>query len=191
MDDLNIEEKIIDTINRFSGVIRHIILKNLYNSDNIDIEDIEQEVKIRIFKFFRKGKKVDNLASYINRIAYTICIDELRKMRKQFSTHKMESQDKVYCLYKQIYDKGQDKVSPELIVQDKELRSFMAEAISSLSQNRQQVLCLYANGFSIEEIGELCNWDKEKVRHLFYRGIDDMRNTFLKSKEPYNGHCRG
>ena len=174
------ETEIIETINKFSALIRYIIQKNLYESDDIDPEDVEQEVKIKIWKYLLKGKKIKKLSSYISKVAFTITIDELRKMRKQTTLKYTDGLKNLHLIYNEIY--GKVKNSPEFLLEEKESKSFIENAIHSLSNNRRQVLRLYANGMTIEEICELFHWDKVKVRHLLYRGIDDLKKR-VQEKE--------
>jgi hypothetical protein len=48
--------------------------------------------------------------------------------------------------------------------------------VDCLSGNRREVLRLFLKGQTIEEISASLKWEKTKVRHLFYRGIDDLRD---------------
>src|SRR4030065_2630522 len=81
MQDL--EQRTKAVIERFSLLIKQVIQKNLHRSDVVDLEDIEQEVRLKIWAFLKKGKNVQNLPSYIKKVAYSTTIDELRKMMKQ------------------------------------------------------------------------------------------------------------
>jgi RNA polymerase sigma-70 factor (ECF subfamily) len=65
------------------------------------------------------------------------------------------------------------------------MRESLKELIDSLGENRKQVLRLYLVGMSIEEICEFFDWDKTKVRHLLYRGIDDLKEK-MKSHQQNN-----
>lgn len=169
-----IESDIKEVIDKFSSLIRYVILKNLFKTDDIDIEDIEQEVKIKIWKFIKKGKKVEKLPSYIQRVAYTTTVDELRKMRRQVPARQSDSLKNIYSLSKSIFN--EDGInSPERLLEDKELKLSLRELIDCLSNNRKQVLRLYLKGMSVEEICEFFKWDKTKVRHLLYRGINNIK----------------
>ncbi|MBN1222733.1 MAG: sigma-70 family RNA polymerase sigma factor [Candidatus Aminicenantes bacterium] len=161
-------------IDRFSSMIRHVIGTNLYKTDDIDIEDIEQEVKFKIWMLLKKGKKVENLPSYIKRVAYTATVDELRKMKKQNPASEIETHNSLYSMSR-LKELGNAAESPELLLESKETRGFLEDLIDSLRQSRKQVLRLYLMGMSVEEICEFFDWDKTKVRHLLYRGIEDMR----------------
>lgn len=177
---LEIEDQLKNVVDRFSSLIRSVITKNLLKKDDVDLFDIEQEVKIKIWTVLKKGKKVKNFPSYIRRIAYTVTVDELRKMRKQNPTLEFTNLKNLYS-YSNLNFTHKNSDSPELLLEDMELRSSLAALINSLAENRKQVLRLYSAGMSVEEICEFFNWDKTKVRHLLYRGIDDLKER-IKSK---------
>ncbi|MFQ6081913.1 MAG: RNA polymerase sigma factor [Candidatus Aminicenantia bacterium] len=168
------ELRFIEIVDKFSALIRYVIQKNLYKKDNIDLEDIEQEVKIKIWKFIAKGKKVEKLPSYIKRVAYTVTVDELRKVRKQMPPRELDELKMIYSIFNLLVMEKKIN-SPESILEKKELKLSIKEAIDSLVENRKQVLRLYMKGMSIEEICDFLKWDKVKVRHLLYRGIDDIK----------------
>jgi len=166
--------RIIEIVNQFSSLIRIVIQKNIFPSDGIDLEDIEQEVKLKIWKLLKKGKKVEKLPSYIKKIAFTAAIDELRKMRKQTNSFEARALKQINpSSMNEIAD--QTHIKPEDFFEKKELKQSVLDAIETLSENRKQVIRLYLYGVTIDEIGELFSWDKTKVRHLLYRGIDDLK----------------
>jgi len=170
----DLERDIEEIIGQFTLLIRQVIQRNLHRGDDIDLEDIEQEVRLKIWKFLKKGKKVDNLASYIKRVAYSTTIDELRRMMKQRPTRDQEGLKKVF---NDLHgpSRGVGDSSPEIRLEDSEVKRTMGTLVDSLSENRRRVLRLYLSGMSIEEISESLEWDKPRVRHLFYRGIDDLK----------------
>ena len=90
------EQSVKVVTEQFSMLVKQVIQKNLHRNDDVDLEDIEQEVRLKIWKFLKKGKKVDNLASYIKRVAYSTTIDELRRMMKQRPSRDLESLKTVF-----------------------------------------------------------------------------------------------
>ena len=170
----DIDHHLKDIIDKFSSLIRYVIAANLHKTDSVNLEDVEQEVKIKIWKFLKKGKKVDNLPSYIKRVAYTATIDELRKMRKQNPTSDFSGLNDIYSMSR-INELKNSGDTPEFLIEGQEMRESLQELINSQGKNRKQVLRLYLVGMSIEEICEFFDWDKTKVRHLLYRGIDDLK----------------
>lgn len=172
MKDLESNTKAV--IEQFSLLIRQVIQKNLYRSDGIDLEDVEQEVRVKIWTFLKKGKKVDNLPSYIKRVAYSKTIDELRKAMKQRPSSEPESLRRVFTGADQIAAPPRD-FFPEDLLDESETRETVRRMVDSLSENRRKVLSLFLTGQTIEEIASSLNWERTKVRHLFYRGVEDLR----------------
>jgi RNA polymerase sigma-70 factor (ECF subfamily) len=164
-----VELKVKEIIDNYSFLIKRIIKNNLYAKDNIYLEDIEQEVKLKIWNVFKKGKKVNNLASYIKKVAYTVTVDELRKMRRQDSSRNLDRLKDIYAMTKSFFTEETDNYREDFII-------IVREAIDSLIENRKQVLRLYFRGMSVEEICKLFNWDKTRVKHLLYRGIKDLKD---------------
>jgi RNA polymerase sigma factor (sigma-70 family) len=170
----DIEQDTKAVIEQFSLLIRKVIQRNLHRGDGIDLEDVEQEVRVKIWTFLKKGKKIDNLPSYIKRVAYSQTIDELRKAMKQRPSSEPESLRRVFSGADQITAAPMD-LSPESRLDERETRESLGSMVDSLSENRRKVLRLFLKGLTIEEISSSLQWDKTTVRHLFYRGIDDLR----------------
>lgn len=170
-----------DIIEQFSSLIRHVITRNVFRSDEVDLEDIEQEVRIKIWKILKKGKKVEKLPSYIKRVAYTVTVDELRKMKKQ---NPYGEQDQMKNLYFSESPSSPAKLAelPDFLFEQKEQSISLKELVDSLSQNRKNVLRLYLAGMDVEEISEFFKWDKTKVRHFLYRGIDEIKKKLQDTR---------
>ncbi|MFC2165831.1 RNA polymerase sigma factor, partial [Acidobacteriota bacterium] len=118
----------------------------------------------------------------IKRVAYTATIDELRKMRKQNPTSDTIGLKNIYSMSR-IKELGNPVDSPEFQMEGREMRESLKGLIDSLGENRKQVLRLYLVGMSIEEICEFFDWDKTRVRHLLYRGIDDLKEKMKLNQQ--------
>jgi len=172
MQDLEQSTKAV--IDRFSLLIKKVIQGHLHRSDDIDLEDIEQEVRLKIWAFLKKGKNVQNLPSYIKKVAYSTTIDELRKMIKQRPSGEAEMLKRIFA-GSALMSRPVKDFYPEAGIEDTEAREKILALVDSLSENRKKVLRLYLEGLSIDEISASLHWEKPRVRHLFYRGIDDLK----------------
>jgi len=168
------ETRLKQVIADFSALIRNVILMNLHRTDDVDIEDIEQEIKLKLWKLLKKGKRVDNLPSYIRKMAYSATVDELRKMRKQVPTRELQSGADRDSLRELLSAKWPSQSPPDEL-EWKEMRAAVRGQIEGLGEDRKCILLLYLAGMSVEEMSEFCRWDKVKVRHLLYRGISDLK----------------
>jgi RNA polymerase sigma factor (sigma-70 family) len=186
----DLEESTKAVIEKFALLIRQVIQKNLHRGDAIDTEDVEQEVRLKIWHFLKKGKRVDNLPSYIKKVAYSTTIDELRKMMKQRPSGQPDNLQKIFCGTQQVAGPVA-AFSPEARYDDGEAGKTIRTMVDSLSENRKKVLQLYLTGLSIEEISLSLDWEKATVRHLFYRGIDDLKEKIRAPTGSANGPLAG
>jgi len=189
----NLEQSTGAVIEKFARLVRQVIQNNLHRSDDIDLEDIEQEVRLKIWTFLKKGKEVENLPSYIKRVAYSTTIDELRKMNKQRPPGQPESLRRVFD-GAALMSGPAGESSPEAGLEAEETKETIFALVNSLSENRKRVLKLYLAGLSIEDISSSLKLDKPNVRHLLYRGIDDLKEKSRlhngRAAESYPGLSR-
>jgi RNA polymerase sigma factor (sigma-70 family) len=169
------DRDIEDVIEKFAQLVRQIIRKHVYQGDGIDLEDIEQEVRLKIWRFLKKGNKVDNLPSFIKKVAYSTTIDELRRMRNQKPSCKPEALKRVFLETGGISVESAE-FSPETRLDGDESRRSIGALVETLSEDRKKVINLFLSGMSLEEISELLNWDRTRIRHLYYRGVDDLKD---------------
>jgi RNA polymerase sigma-70 factor (ECF subfamily) len=165
-----------DLIERFSLFIKANIQKFNPQKEGIDPEDIYQEIKIKIWKIFKDGKKIRNYSSYIKKIVNSSVIDQIRKSRRERGIITKEK-------LKRISEKDINiEISRET---DKHTKLIIGQALDSLSNNRRLVVRLYFLNLSIDEIASYLNWSKDKTRNLLYRGLKDLRKK-LKAMSKKN-----
>ena len=135
-----------ELMENISDLIKKSILKNFPEIDHSDIEDIEQEVKIKFWGLLSSGKNINHFYSYLRRVVYTTTIDLIRKRMK------MDNEQESNLDLKTSTDD-----SPDFINEKRELRLLIDEAINSLSENRKMVLKLYLTDMNINEISNFLN----------------------------------
>jgi DNA-directed RNA polymerase specialized sigma24 family protein len=96
---------------------------------------------------------LDALASRIP----AACLDDLLKSRKT----PLET-----CL---------DELSPEYLFEEKELLSLAERAVDSLPPRRKAAVLMHLQGLSLEEMALYLGESTNAVRHLLYRGLDEVR----------------
>ena len=170
----DIDREIEGVIEKFALLVRQVIRNHVFQGDGIDGEDIEQEVRLKIWKFLKKGNKVANLPSYIKRVAYSTTIDELRRMRTQKPSREPETLKRVFLGTGQISGKS-GCFAPETGLDGEEARRSIGALVETLSEDRKTVINLFLSGMSLEDISRALKWDRTRIRHLYYRGIDDLK----------------
>lgn len=166
-------------IERFSHRIRNILYQKLPGLNETQKEDIEQEVKLKIWKMLCKGRKIENLKSYLWRVVYTTALDMIEdKTQKGGSGFERVDNDEQY-----IEIPGDNPPLDEWL-EKRRMNALLMQEINSLGYDHRIVIKLYLTGRNIREISEFLGWSNSKVNHLFYRGLNKLK---AKNNEQTSG----
>ena len=138
-------------INRYRTRISGFILSKVRNVDIA--EDIFQETFIKVIKTLRVGKynEQGKFLPWVMRIAYNLCIDHFRSIKKQKFVRSRDDFD-VFNLIKDTSVSEEDKLIQKKILDDVKL------LIDRLPDAQKQVLKMrYYADMSFHEIAESCN----------------------------------
>ncbi len=176
MDDL----KVLLETKRFLGEVTKTVLTVIRHRcpslSNVEAEDITQEVLLKIVKSVERGTKIENPRSYIWRVAYTTALDILEEKADEVaSSVEIEAREA---------EKIQDSWSLDIPLGQKELRQHLEQSLQTLSADRRRILKLFLLGMNAKEIAEHLEWTHSKVRHLYYRGLRDLRRNIGSGMRP-------
>ena len=158
-------------LEKFTKSIKANILKYRLEKIGVDLDDVLQEVQIKIWKRLANEKKVLHYSSYINRIVNSTLIDFIRKSKRQEK-----------LIYQEKEKRRLEKESKhEDAYENLALREIISEAADTLIESRRKVVKLFLLDIPIEEISVVLGWSKDKTRNLLYRGLSDMKGK-LKEK---------
>ncbi len=160
--------------------IYNIALRMLGNHE--DADDLTQDVLIKIFKSLRNFREESSFSTWIYRITKNVCIDELRKRKKE----KIVSLDEEIELNEgsvKIQVKS-DKPGPYEEYEKSEIGRIVTEAISKLSDEHRMVVVLRdIQGFSYEEICRIVGCPKGTVKSRLNRARNELRQLLEMSRE--------
>ena len=156
-------------LERITASIKNIIFSTFPGTTAEEREDIDQEVKLKIWRKAASGKKIDNLWSYLWKIVYTTTLDILDERMFTMSSEEIaERADSV--LISRVRE-----ASPELCLEKKEMTETIRSMVASLPSRRRTVVQLWLSDMTLEEIADFLGWNGNQVRHLLYRGIQDIK----------------
>ncbi|MFI5118788.1 MAG: RNA polymerase sigma factor [Thermoanaerobaculia bacterium] len=141
----------------------------------VPVEEIEQEVRLRLWKFLQSETEVTSPASLIGRIAVTAAIDAVRRVKARREQPLLEK--------RALDDSDSDgpvgvrssDSSPESIAEGREVARKVGTALGRIPESRRKPVRLHLQGFTSEEIGQLLDYTETKARNLVYRGLGDLR----------------
>ena len=167
------EKKVFSTI--------YYMVKN----DN-EVEDIAQEVFIKIYKNLGNFKEESSLYTWIYRITVNVCIDELKKRKKVvYLDEKIDTKDGEVEL--QLPD---DSKSPTDIAEDNNLKDKLEKCIKKLPESQRMMIILRdIKGFTYMEIAEIMKMNLGTVKSKINRARASLKElleedgTFLEYDE--------
>jgi RNA polymerase sigma-70 factor (ECF subfamily) len=133
----------------------------------VDVEDIAQDVKIKLWKILRDEKRISNYPSYIKKVVDSSVIDHLRKCRRE---ENIVQHEKAKTIAESTYF-----YTTETGADSGDTRAALGRALDRLIDSRRAVVQLHLMNFSIEEISDHFCWSHHKTRNLLYRGLSDLR----------------
>jgi RNA polymerase sigma factor (sigma-70 family) len=165
-----------DFIRDLARSIDKVVRRNFPRVSADEKADISQEILKKIWKMIAGGKKIDNLKSYIWRVAYTTALDLVKENEKYINIEEDMQKEADGCL------SDMTDISLESQLESENAKKNLLAAIEGLSPNRRTVLKLALTGMTVREIAEFFDWSESKVNHLYYRGLEDLKKR-MKEKE--------
>jgi RNA polymerase sigma factor (sigma-70 family) len=83
-----------------------------------------------------------------------------------------------------------DSLSPDILYEKKELLALVQKAIDVLPPRRRSAVLYHLQGLSLEETAVYLGESLNAVRHLLYRGLDDLKNEFSALSADLNSRSR-
>lgn len=163
-----------------AGTIRRAIQRSCPRHLDNDLDDIEQEVHVRLWRALESEREILHPTSYLHMAAVNATLDAIRRRRAR-PEEPLELEGGEDSPVRAVASTP----SPELHAQRRQQVSRVEQAFSQLVPNRAQALRLHLQGFTTAEIGELLGWSEAKARNLVYRGLADLR--LILEKEGVDG----
>jgi RNA polymerase sigma-70 factor (ECF subfamily) len=147
------------------------VLMRSYRLDRhgIDPDDVEQEVRIRLWKAISRDRSGAFHASYVQRVVATTVIDALRRAEVRAAEPLPEDDGETG----QLAEPG---VSPEQSATDDERMSGLQRCLAEIPERRRLPITLHLQGFSLQEIADVAGTSAEAARKLVTRGLDDLKS---------------
>jgi len=152
--------------------IRNIILSSFPNLTPQEKEEVDLEVKLKLWRMVSRGKKIDNLRSYLWRVVYTTSLDLIEERKDYLPI------DKVLSATRRDESMPEELTSPDNTHVGEYIHQ-LDEAMDALPARRKAVAKLYLAGEGIPAIAGSLGWRENQVRHLLYRGLADIRKKMI------------
>ena len=161
-EDLN--RRFAALIEQFGGRLRQLVQMRCRGA--IDPDDVEQEVRIRLWHALERDRNAPFSASYIQKAVANAVIDAHRRATVRATDPLPEPGDA---------DSPVEPGRPDRSASADEEVRLLGIAIGELPLRRQVPIRLHLQGFSLVEIARLTASTDEAVRKLVSRGLEELR----------------
>jgi RNA polymerase sigma-70 factor (ECF subfamily) len=137
---------------------------------SLDLDEIEQETRIRLWKALDSDRIEVLGASYVQKVVASVIIDAGRRAAVRAAEPLPESDDEAGPAG--LIAEGADRAA-----MDGEHMQRVLRCIEALPIRRRLPVKLHLQGYSLPEIAELEGVSAEAVRKLVTRGLDELKTA--------------
>lgn len=176
-----------DLVDRYKVIVFNLVDRMIF--DKALVEDLAQEVFIRVYQGLPGFREESRLSTWIYRIAYNVCAAELDRARHRVdfvSIHEEEDGERPRL---DLRDAGQD---PEALFSRIDFRWTIQRLLDRLPPRYKAILTLfYLEEMSYEEIGEIMALPMGTVKTHLHRAKQALRDMIVEEglwKEMASGY---
>jgi len=148
--------------------------------DPAQVEDLTQEVFLRVYRTASRYKPTAKFSTWLYRIVANLSFNVLRSRRKAHPVQlEISGPEEGESYYRDVADDRYE--SPRANLDTSELRQKVAEAINELPEN--QKIAIILNKYeqkSYEEIAQIVNLSTMAVKSLLSRARGNLRNSLMR-----------
>lgn len=147
------------------------VLMRSYRLDRhgIDPDDVEQEVRIRLWKAISRDRSGAFHASYVQRVVASTVIDALRRAQVRAAEPLPEEDDG-------SFEVDLAPVAPERRAGDLQQMQGLQRCLAEIPERRRLPIALHLQGFSLQEIADIAGIaSAEAARKLVSRGLEGLK----------------
>ena len=149
--------------------VRRLIESHGLGQYGIDGADVEQEVRIRLWKALERDRNAAFHTSYIQRVVLTTVIDAIRAANARPAEPLPEAAEVGETAF------VEPSAGPERSASGVEEFDRVMACMAELPERRRKAVALHLQGFSLREIGEFSGTSEEAARKLLDRGLEMLR----------------
>ncbi len=148
--------------------VRKAMLRFRLPQHGIDPDEVEQQVRIRLWKAVQRDRFGTFNASYIQRVVASTAIDAMRRTRVRPSEPGSGEDSAIEQL-------DSHAPQPDATASDDERVRILRRCLDELPSGRRLPISLHLEGYSFREVGEMIGASEEAARKRVARGLDMLR----------------
>jgi RNA polymerase sigma factor (sigma-70 family) len=136
-----------------------------------DVDDLMQEVRIRLWQTIKSEKNLERPASYLRQVVLTATIDALRRGQSRGDNlEHLQFEDA-------LAERNDPGIEPIELILNAQRQEVVDVALAKLGEENGRALRLYLQGYNVSEIAMLLEWSEGKARNLVYRAVEQLKKV--------------
>lgn len=157
---------------RFAKTVKARLRSHDLRRHGIDEDDVEQEVRIRLWAALERGPGQELPGAYVQKVVLTTIIDAVRRER----TRRRELGENPDAIDALCADEGRQ---PERMLAQAQWAEQVRDCINRLPRRRRRPVQLYLLGYTMQETATANGLTLDAGSKLVRRGLADLR-TLLR-----------
>ena len=138
-------------------------------------DDLVQAAVMRVMQITGKrsasGEGNQSLSpSYLGRVAYSVLVDEIRRLRRRHETGLEEETGAPVAIARE---------NPERTAASKEVGRGIQHCLMQMKRERRLAVTLHLQGHTVPEAARILDWAVKQTENLVYRGLADLRECLM------------
>lgn len=168
--DDSVHARLEQLLRQYGAKLQAMLRSHGLDRYGIDIADVEQEVRIRLWRAVERDRSGAFHASYIQRTVASAVIDALRRAEVRAADPLPEDDEEA------VHQLPEGPAGPERRARDSEHMQSLKRCMDAIPERRRVPIALHLQGFSLQEIAELADIPSaEAARKLVSRGMDELK----------------
>lgn len=170
-------------IEEYGAILRRAIARFCPRHLGLHHDDLEQEARLRLWTALRRERPIQDLASYIYRVAATATIDAVRriKARRGDRTASLDAEGDAGA------PSSATAEGPEAGLDRQRLLAKVEGVLERMEARRATVVRLHFQGFTTVEIARMLATTEPAARNLLHRALKEMRHHLEDEGLAYAG----
>jgi RNA polymerase sigma-70 factor (ECF subfamily) len=158
----------------YKDLVFTLAIRMLKNRE--EAEEVSQDTFIKIYKALPKFKGESKLSTWIYKVAYNTCLDQIKKNNRRYDEVAIDS-----------FSENQIKTLDNALdaLEEKEQQKIIQECLQQLASKDSFLLTLfYFEELSLEEISKVVNMEANTVKVNIHRARKRLGNILKQKLEP-------
>jgi RNA polymerase sigma-70 factor (ECF subfamily) len=171
------EQQLEALLASFRDVLRQAIRRIAPPALSANLEDIEQEAVISLWRALAAEREIRFPRSYLYRVAVHATLQAVRRHKARREEPLLPAEETDAEARRAHHEPVDPNPTAEATLLRSEQQERLEAALERLVPNRSLAVKLYLQGLTTAEIGLACGWTEAKARNLAYRGLEDLKRA--------------